>query len=468
MVKVKNVNEQEEREFRSLFDGIDGVSVQGQTLKPILAGVQNTVHVMLDTKTYSRAFEENEKNRKPIYGCIVLDVSGSMNGSPLRFCKEAIKQISQVLKPGDQFDLVTYGDDARVEVPGGCTYETRARFDAMVDNLSTRGMTNMSAGLDLGMTMVSQRNDKELSPHIFLFSDGKVNRGVTSQQDLGAIAKTYAQDSGVTIHALGIGESYDEKLMKHVAREGNNGVFFNIASSEAIPEAVEKCFEGVSRTLGQHALLKVKGLGHAVVRQGLYGAKKDNVATGFRIGALRHMGLVRKVIQLDIAIPANEAEQAEWVDVSATDAMSDGQQQQQRIPLLECQVQYQDPASGNTVLSPPFTIHAHVVHTHEEADKENVTVRAFMDMKEMEENQAEMYRDIENGRIEEAKKKKSAFDIKARRHEMSAHTDIAIKHQAKRFQKISVSRSAKSKKAMWSTAQEADDIDEDMGYGLFA
>ena len=115
------------------------------------------------------------------YIVIVLDVSGSMAGRPLRELKEAAKDFCrQVLVDSDtaarnNIAIVAYSSQARVIQRFSGNYNTLARA---IDGLISGGQTNMHDGL---VTAEQLLNTVSFSPYdirqIFLMSDGLPNKG---------------------------------------------------------------------------------------------------------------------------------------------------------------------------------------------------------------------------------------------------------------------------------------------------
>ena len=445
----------DQSEFLKIFEGVDGVSTKSQVETSILAGVNTTVRVMTDVLTFVPEYEssiEEEKRRLPFSAVAVLDVSGSMAGQPLDHCKAALCQIADRLREGDSFGLVTYASAARVDFRDVSVEKgnIQAFKDHVMHGIETRDMTNMGAGLDEAMTLFGSGSGSG-SRHIFLFSDGKVNTG-TNGGALPSVAASIAQRDGVTIHSLGIGEGYDEKLMKNMARSGNGGVFFNIAASASIPEAVNRCLTGVTRTVGTKARLFCRGFGRAMVRRGLYGSERDDPSKGFAVGTLRHRGCVRKVWEIEAGV--TEAE-------SGT-----GEDGGRRVPLCAVRVEYADPRTGEVRTTNEQVVYCSVSANGKfEVGERNEAVTSFCAMKDAEREQAEIYRNMKAGKIEEASSQYRK--VRASVSDARGSGDIFARAQFGRFSAQVVDGSQAAQKLMYSQCREEEDEDEDMGFGLF-
>ena len=150
---------------------------------------------------------------------LVLDVSGSMYGTPLEETKKAsINFISTVLQEGARISVVAFANDAQV-VSDFSTDET-VLVNA-VNGLDTYGGTNTEAGLRSAQLLLSGSAAKKKI--IVLMSDGEPNNGRVGD-DLIAYADSIKQQD-ILIYTLGFFESLSYKapaqaLMNALASDG--------------------------------------------------------------------------------------------------------------------------------------------------------------------------------------------------------------------------------------------------------
>ena len=151
---------------------------------------------------------------------LVLDVSGSMNGTPLTETKKAAtKFINTILKEDASIGIVTY-DDSAIMLSDFTTNE--AALTAITEFIDDGGGTNIESGLQLANNMLSTSNaEKKI---IVLMSDGMPNRG-REGEDLIAFADTI-KETGTYIYTLGFFESVGgskssaQYLMEGIASDG--------------------------------------------------------------------------------------------------------------------------------------------------------------------------------------------------------------------------------------------------------
>jgi Zn-dependent metalloprotease/Mg-chelatase subunit ChlD len=146
---------------------------------------------------------------------LVLDVSGSMNGSPIEQMKAAAKEfVGTALEGKARVGVVFYESEAMI-LQGLSSDETR--LTAAIDELGGGGDTNMEDGLAKGgQTLGTSNADRRI---IVLMSDGAPNVGKTGD-DLVAYAGLL-KDRGCKIYTVGFNEGADGyALLSAIASEG--------------------------------------------------------------------------------------------------------------------------------------------------------------------------------------------------------------------------------------------------------
>lgn len=150
---------------------------------------------------------------------LVLDTSGSMDGTPLDETKKAATNfVDTILEEDASIGVVNYDSDAEMKSDFS---NSKNSLDRVINSLSTGGSTNMEAGLRTADEMLTQSSAKKKI--IVLMSDGEPNEGLTGDELV-----SYADElkgKGIYIYTLGFFESVGEKtapqtLMEKIASDG--------------------------------------------------------------------------------------------------------------------------------------------------------------------------------------------------------------------------------------------------------
>ena len=180
----------------------------------------DSVSVLLEITAPER---EEDAERPPATLQIVLDRSGSMGGGRLEGAVRALLALVDRLAPSDHFGLVSFNDQARVEVPcGPLTDKDQVR--GLISALRASGGTDLSSGLLRGV-QEARRAGADRGATLLLISDGHANQGITDHGLLRQVAAD-AYGHGVTTTTLGYGLGYDEELLGVVADGGAGSALF--------------------------------------------------------------------------------------------------------------------------------------------------------------------------------------------------------------------------------------------------
>ncbi len=188
-------------------------------------------------KTYLKVgltgFEfQNSKARPKTNIAIVIDKSGSMQGSKIERAKEAaITAISQ-LGPEDIVSVISYSDVIDVIIPA-TKITDKNDLIAKISQISADGGTALFAGVSKAGAEVKKFIDKNRVNRIVLLSDGQANVGPSSPALLGELAFALAK-SGVAVTTIGLGQGYNENIMVAMAQQGEGNHYFVNQSSSLV------------------------------------------------------------------------------------------------------------------------------------------------------------------------------------------------------------------------------------------
>lgn len=172
--------------------------------------------------------------RAPASLLLIIDRSGSMNGTKLELTKEAAMRAVEVLQPTDRVGVLIFDDLWEWRVPLG-ELGQGAALRGVLDSIGTitsRGGTDLLEPLEVGTAALAEL--PELNKHVVVLSDGISSTGTPTEFQQIAEA---ARAADVTISAIAIGENADQVLMERIAEWGQ-GRFHVATTPESIPRLV--------------------------------------------------------------------------------------------------------------------------------------------------------------------------------------------------------------------------------------
>lgn len=260
----------------------------------VLRGVVNSVDCLVKVKT---GHSNTQKERAPLNIAIVLDKSGSMQTeNKLENAKESIVQIIQNLGGQDTVHLVCYDTSVQTIFENGNSANS-AFLISKVRNVCSGSSTNLWGGLERGVDILTRNKCQGFNSRVFLFSDGLVNAGETDKKTiLRKVSDTYENHS-IQVSAFGLGDDFDEDLMKGIADKGI-GAYFFIENSNAIPTFVNFALTSLQKVAGTGAIVKARGRSCGIVKN-FYG--NHDLIQGAILGDLREDNLRTLMFQAEIS-----------------------------------------------------------------------------------------------------------------------------------------------------------------------
>jgi uncharacterized protein YegL len=149
--------------------------------------------------------------------CLVLDCSASMLGAKVEAAIQAAKMIVNTIDARHRISVVGFATSHWIVVDNASPAETgRAVINDQIDRLRTmiKGSTNLGEGIRRGIKTV-QRHQADASVLVVLTD------GVADSQADAELASSEANEAGVQVFAVGIGEAFRaDDLLKVVAPSG--------------------------------------------------------------------------------------------------------------------------------------------------------------------------------------------------------------------------------------------------------
>jgi Ca-activated chloride channel family protein len=152
---------------------------------------------------------------------LVVDRSGSMGSErKMQTANDAACKALQALQAGDTFAVVSF-DDGAERIAGGRAPAAVADACHAIHMLSSRGGTDMDAGLQVGGREALAMAGPGRVSRLLLLSDGRPNDDRGLREHAALLAKR-----GVTTTTIGLGTNYNEDLMASIANAGVGNTWF--------------------------------------------------------------------------------------------------------------------------------------------------------------------------------------------------------------------------------------------------
>ena len=174
--------------------------------------------------------------REPLHASLVLDRSGSMGGQKIVLAREAVRLALQALRPADRFSLVAYDDEITTVVESTkATAEARRNAKVKLAAIDARGSTDLHGGWLAGCNQLTAHLGAQQVGRCLLLTDGQANVGIQDPAELGGLAATARKTARVATSTFGVGEDFDERLLRGMA-DASGGRFYYIERSEQITD----------------------------------------------------------------------------------------------------------------------------------------------------------------------------------------------------------------------------------------
>ena len=192
--------------------------------KTMVGALVEVTAPIVDTKT-------NKRRQQGVV--FVIDRSGSMHGRPLEIVKNTINEIIGKLDPTDYVSIISFDTAVEKHVPMiQLGHMGIQGIRQSVNEIEARGGTNIGLGYEEGLNEAS-KTPESVETRIIMLSDGHANSGVIEPSVFGKIA-TAATDHLIKTSTIGIGTSYDEKILDQMAQGGSGNHFAAVDVEEAV------------------------------------------------------------------------------------------------------------------------------------------------------------------------------------------------------------------------------------------
>lgn len=231
------------------------------TIKATMTSGENTIVKTTDIRVAS-------KGRDTV---LVLDISGSMRGTPITEMKEAAVDFCQELlldEYNNRVGIVFY-DDEIITIPLTDDLNSLVSYIEQVDD---GGMTNMEAGIATAKDMLEQQGKADSIKNIVIMADGLPNDGKTSNSG-SMTTTTSAPDRQIAYASAVIDTAKEAMNLYNMYSLG----FFHGLSEDELTFAVEFMKELTNQADGYHQVEEAEKLQFA------FGDISEEISDGSKI-----------------------------------------------------------------------------------------------------------------------------------------------------------------------------------------
>ncbi len=188
----------------------------------------------------------------PVNLSLVLDKSGSMSGKKIQNLREAAKLVVDRLGPGDLISVVAFSD-RKYLIAESQPVADREELKQKIDRIRDGGGTAISGGMGQGLAELEKALSPDRVSRMLLLTDGQTFGDEKQCKKLGQ----NAGDRGIVVHALGLGDDWNEDLLDDIAA-ASGGVADFIDSPDRIVEVFQRTVQSMQDTVVQNAQMVLR------------------------------------------------------------------------------------------------------------------------------------------------------------------------------------------------------------------
>lgn len=187
--------------------------------------------------------------------CLVIDRSGSMEGPPLDYAKQACSYVVDLLSPDDVLSIVTFEETVDVLMPPQRVTNRQAIKDG-IGRIIAGNTTDLYSGLALAAQQIQATPDPGRATRMVVLTDGDPTVGIKDYASLVNHAGEI-KSRGITVTFLGFGPDYNEEMLAGMAKKAG-GNYYYIPRPHLIPEVFRTELEKLMTIAARNLKLDVK------------------------------------------------------------------------------------------------------------------------------------------------------------------------------------------------------------------
>ncbi len=194
------------------------------------------------------------------YFTLIIDESGSMQGSKIDQAKNAAEYIVNNLNEGDRFNLVRFNASVNSFRPAHVDYNEENKEAALtfINNIYAGGSTNISGAFSAAIPQFATASDTTANIVIF-FTDGEATTGITyTDQLVEHIDELVANsESNISIFTFGIGGSVNTQLLSIIADHNKGSATF--LADDVLEEVITNFYNQIRNPVLLNTSIEIPG-----------------------------------------------------------------------------------------------------------------------------------------------------------------------------------------------------------------
>jgi Ca-activated chloride channel family protein len=190
--------------------------------------------------------------QRPLNLSLVLDKSGSMQGTKIQNLREAAKRVVDRLGPHDIISIVAFSDRKYLIAESQSVTDKEA-LKKQIDRIRDGGGTAISGGMGQGLFELEKALAPDRVSRMLLLTDGQTFGDDDACKRLGK----KAGDRGIVVNALGLGDDWNEDLLDEIAG-ASGGVADFIDSPDKIERFFGQAVQSMQDTVVQNATMVLR------------------------------------------------------------------------------------------------------------------------------------------------------------------------------------------------------------------
>lgn len=178
-----------------------------------------------------KAINDSLASRLPLNLCLVLDHSGSMQGTPLETVKQAAIALIEKLNPQDRLSVIAFDHQAKVIIDNQAV-DNLNLIKQKINQLQADGGTSIDEGLKLGLQEIAKGQQNRVS-QLLLLTDGENEHG---SNDRCLKLAQLASECNITLNTLGFGSNWNQNVLEAISDSANGSLSYIEFPEQAVTE----------------------------------------------------------------------------------------------------------------------------------------------------------------------------------------------------------------------------------------